>query len=168
MCIDDHFVENQKLNTLVRNLKGCCPLTFNGAYGLSQSKHSIRLCSNKNQRSRNLYHHFKNKHQLTLANARRLVQAMMKKQNPRTTKLFDDNEDIINHSYKIQCPFRKGINHLFDSHKITSIRRVPCHCHPVPDYALERHLKYYHSLSEDLATKFTQYCRTKNNDLSPT
>ncbi len=110
--------------------------------------------------------HFKNKHQLTLATARRLVEAIAKKQNPRTTKLFDNNEDIIDHSYRIECPFRKGIHYLFDSHKKTSIRRVPCHCLPIPGRALKHHLKRYHNLSEDLATKFTRHYRTKNNHLS--
>jgi hypothetical protein len=90
----------------------------------------------------------------------------MKNQNPRTTKLFDDNADVIDHSYRIECPFRKGINHLFGSHTKTSITRVPCHCKPVPGCALKHHLKRYHHLSEDLAKKFTQHYRTKNNHLS--
>ncbi len=149
------------------NCSGCCPLTFNGAYGLSESKHSIRLCSNKKQRSVYLYAHFKTKHHLTAANARRLVEAIAKNQKPRKTKLFNDNEDIIDPSRKIECPFRKGINHLFDSHKKTSIIRVPCHYQSAPGRGLKQHLKRYHRLSEDLATKFTQYYSTQINDLSP-
>ncbi|CAF5144940.1 unnamed protein product, partial [Rotaria sp. Silwood1] len=39
--------------------------------------------------------------------ARRLVGAIVKNKDPMITKLFDENEDVINHFYKISCPFHK-------------------------------------------------------------
>ncbi len=99
-----------------------------------------------------------NKHKLRSIPARRLIKAIAKNRDPMTTKLFDDNDDdIINHSYRIECPFRKGIIHLFDCDKEKNITQVPCKRQSINAGSLKSHLKYSHHLSEALATKLAQH-----------
>jgi hypothetical protein len=98
-----------------------------------------------------------NKHKLGSIHARRLIEAIAKNQDPMTTKLFDDNDDIINHSYRIECPFRKGIIHLFDCDKKKNIIQVPCKRQSIIAGSLRSHLKYSHHLSKTLATKLAQH-----------
>lgn len=135
-------------------------MTFNGVYGLSRSKHSFDLCSSGKYRPIGLYSHFLYKHRFKPIVARRLVDAIANNRDPKTTKLFDDDEDLIDHSTRIECPFRRGMIHLFDCEKEKqSIRRVPCARQSIPTLSLRSHLKHSHHLSEDLAAKLAQHCK---------
>jgi hypothetical protein len=71
----------------------------------------------KKVRQVNLYSHLINKHELKTIYARSLIKALENNLDPKTTKLFDSNEDIINHLYKIKCPFTNGIIDLFNSNQ---------------------------------------------------
>ncbi|CAF4207754.1 unnamed protein product [Rotaria sordida] len=37
--------------------------------------------------------------------AQRLVQIIANNQDPHITKLLNENEDVLDHFYKVQCPF---------------------------------------------------------------
>jgi len=129
---------------------GQCPLTFDGAYGLTKAKHSVRFCSNEKTRPIGLYAHFLSKHELKPIYARRLVVAIAKERDPKTTKMFDENEnDVINHFYKVTCPFKNGTINLFGYKK--KVLQVPCRHHLVIFTALKSHLKHYHHVPADLA-----------------
>ncbi len=150
--------------TRVSSCVGQCPLTFDGAYGLTEAKHSVRFCSNKKTRPIGLYYHFINKHELKPIYARRLVVAIAKEHDPKTMKMFDENEEIINHSYKVTCPFNKGMINLF-GYK-AKILRVPCGYQPIIFTALNCHLKRYHHVPADLAQTLVNHfkeIRMKNH-----
>ena len=142
-----------------RDGMGYCPLKFNGAYGFSREKHSIDLCPNKKCRPIGLFGHFKHKHKLKLIIVRRLIDAITKNEDPKTTRLFNDDEDIIDHSLIIECPFRGGMIDLFDCRNNKSIKGVPCGFQSVPTNSLRYHLKHHHHLSKDLAAKLFQHCK---------
>ncbi|CAF3390816.1 unnamed protein product [Rotaria sp. Silwood1] len=148
---------------------GQCPLKFDGAYGLTKAKHSIDFCTNRRSRRIGLYCHFMGKHQLKAGCARRLVGAIVKNKDPMITKLFDENEDVINHFYKISCPFHNGMINLFGCNKKT-ISHVPCRFRSVIFSTLKFHLKQYHHLSGELAQALVNYFKAihMNNDITVT
>ncbi|CAF5113638.1 unnamed protein product, partial [Rotaria sp. Silwood1] len=110
------FFQDEHVNdkTKKRKRKSCrkiyakCPLTFDGAYGLTKTNHSIEFCEHKTTRRIELYFHFLYTHQLKKVCAERLIRAVADHKDSRITKLFDENEDVINHSYKVSCPFFHG------------------------------------------------------------
>ncbi|CAF3902796.1 unnamed protein product [Rotaria sp. Silwood1] len=123
---DQHGNEKQKkLEQKPRTIYDKCPLEFDGAYGLTQEKHSIKFCKHRNNRQIKLYQHFINKHKFKKVYAQRLVQAIADDKDPKTTKLFDGSEDVIDHFYQIPCPF---INGRLDFPEYTRkfVSNVPC------------------------------------------
>ncbi|CAF3953947.1 unnamed protein product [Adineta steineri] len=149
---DVHIVkeQNKDKTRLLKGVRGLCPLTFDGAFGLTAANHSIHFCSNKKTRLIGLYEHFINKHRLQPTYIRRLFRAISNNEDPKTTKLFDENEEVVNQLFKIPCPFSKDMIHLFRG-SAKDIRRIPCHYLRMPDYALLHHLKYYHHVTEGVA-----------------
>ncbi|CAF1614793.1 unnamed protein product [Rotaria sp. Silwood1] len=137
---------------LFKNIFDECPLTFDGAYGLTQANHSIELCEHGNNRRIGLYYHFIYKHQLKKFYAQHLVRAVVNNRDPGTTKLFDENEDVIDHFYKVSCPFFNGrINSTQYSRQ--NVENVPCQRRSLPLRALKKHLQLYHKISKPLAQK---------------
>ncbi|CAF1429520.1 unnamed protein product [Rotaria sp. Silwood1] len=125
---DQHGNEKQKkLEQKPRTIYDKCPLEFDGAYGLTQEKHSIKF----------FY-------------AQRLVQAIADDKDPKTTKLFDGSEDVIDHFYQIPCPF---INGRLDFPEYTRkfVSNVPCPRRILPIKKLKHHLRRYHQVSEMFA-----------------
>ncbi|CAF1249615.1 unnamed protein product [Adineta steineri] len=149
---DDANKQNRVKSMSTRYPQGFCPLTFDGAYGLTAANHSVRFCSNKKNRPIGLYYHFINKHDLQPIDARRLLEAISNNDDPKTTKIFYENEDVINHLYKIPCPFSKDIIHLFRG-STKNIHKLPCHYLRMPAYALRHHLQYYHHVTPSVARK---------------
>ncbi len=145
-------------------MMGYCPLTFNGVYGLSQAKHSIDLCSSGQHRLLRLYDHFINKHKLKSIVARCLIGAIANNRDAMTTKLFDDHEVIIDYSSRIECPFKRGMIHLFDCEKKKTITRVPCTYQSISTHSLKSHLKRHHHLSKGRATKLAQHCKDNRTE----
>ncbi|CAF1065075.1 unnamed protein product [Adineta steineri] len=149
---DVHIVkeQNKVKSGLLKGLRGFCPLTFDGAFGLTAANHSVRFCSNKKNRPIGLYEHFITKHRLQPIYIRRLLKAISINEDPRTTKLFDESEEVVNQLFKIPCPFSKDMIHSFRG-SAKDIRRIPCHYLRMPDYALLHHLQYYHHVTEGVA-----------------
>ncbi|CAF1478323.1 unnamed protein product, partial [Rotaria sordida] len=151
---DQHINEEEekRKQKLYRKIVGECPLTFNGAYGLTKANHSIEFCDyGKNHRIQ-LYNHFIKKHKLKEVCAQRLVQAIIDNQGSRMTKLFDENENVIDQSYNVLCPFTNGQINLpgNSQHRGT---RIPCRRRVVPLNVLKCHLQYHHNISNLLAQK---------------
>ncbi|CAF3668035.1 unnamed protein product [Adineta steineri] len=142
--------QNEVKSVSTSGLRGLCPLTFNGAFGLTTANHSVHFCSKKKTRSVGLYYHFINKHELKPIYARCLLKAISNNEDPKTTKLFDKNEDVINHLWKIPCPFSKNMINLFQ-YATKDIKRTSCHRLDMTPYALNTHLQYYHHVTESVA-----------------
>ncbi|CAF3849650.1 unnamed protein product [Rotaria sp. Silwood1] len=125
---DQHGNEKQKkLEQKPRTIYDKCPLEFDGAYGLTQEKHSIKF----------FY-------------AQRLVQAIADDKDPKTTKLFDGSEDVIDHFYQIPCPFINGrLN--FPEYARKYVSNVPCPRRILQIKKLKHHLRRYHQVSEMFA-----------------
>ncbi|CAF1246724.1 unnamed protein product [Rotaria sp. Silwood1] len=88
-----------------------CPLTFDGAYGLTQANHSIEFCQYEKVCEIRFYDHFTKKHKLKDVCVKRLIETVVDNLDPRATKLFNENENIIDYFRKVPCPF---INEPFD------------------------------------------------------
>ncbi|CAF3180150.1 unnamed protein product, partial [Rotaria sp. Silwood2] len=157
--------EEERKQISYRKIVKKCPLTFNGAYGLTKANHSIEFCKQRQARAIELYLHFVYKHQLKKVYAQRLVRAVADNQDPRITKLFDEKEDVIDHFYKVPCPFFYGqVNSLKDSQRNVTI--PPCRRRLVALYKLERHLQLNHKISNSWAQKLVdgfKRNRTKND-----
>ncbi|CAF3865339.1 unnamed protein product [Rotaria sp. Silwood1] len=119
--------EEKRKRKPYRKIFGECPLTFNGAYGLTKANHSIEF-------------------------SQRLVRAIVDDQDPRKTKLFDRNENVINHFYKVPCPF---FYEQINSSEYTrqNIATVPCQLRLVTLHNFKQHLRLNHKISNLLAQK---------------
>ncbi|CAF3847814.1 unnamed protein product [Rotaria sordida] len=142
--------QNKKKRGEYRNLYDRCPLTFDGAYGLTKAKYSIKFCEHGKNRRIGLYHHFMKKHKLKEIYARRLARAVANNQDPMITKLFDENEDVIDHFYKLPCPFRDEHTQL-PGYNQKNILNVPCRFHAIPLNTLKYHLRHYHHVSNRIS-----------------
>ncbi|CAF1065037.1 unnamed protein product [Adineta steineri] len=147
---DDDNEQNEMKSRPLSGLRGLCPLTVNGAFGLTTANHSMRFCSKKKPRSLVLYFHFLGKHRLKPVYARRLLKAISNNEDPKTTKLFNKNEGVINHLCKIPCPCSKNMIHLFRG-STKDMHRVPCHYSRMSARILLHHLQYYHHVTENVA-----------------
>ncbi|CAF1358880.1 unnamed protein product [Rotaria sordida] len=139
-----------------------CPLTFDGAYGLTKANHSMKFCEHGKTRQILLYYHFMYTHELKKVYAQRLVRAVANHKDSRITKLFDENEDVINHFYKVSCPFfRKRVNSLkYNGQNVT----IPsCRRRSITLYRLECHLRFTHKISKSLAQKLVNDFKKKSN-----
>ncbi|CAF4361067.1 unnamed protein product, partial [Rotaria sordida] len=94
-----------------------CPLTFDGAYGLTKANHSIKY-----------------------------LQVIANNQDPHITKLLNENEDVLDHFYKVQCPFV-----------------LPYQRRLVVLYKLKHHLRATHKMSNSLVQKLVDDFKKKLN-----
>ncbi|CAF1064999.1 unnamed protein product [Adineta steineri] len=147
---DDDNEQNKVESTPVSVVRGLCPLTFDGAFGLTVANHSMRFCTNKTNRPIGLYGHFIGRHELKPIYARYLLKAISNNEDPKTTKLFSENEHVINHLCKIPCPFNKNMVHLFQ-YATTNIKGAPCQRSEMTPYVLNSHLQYYHHVTDSVA-----------------
>ncbi|CAM2724328.1 unnamed protein product [Rotaria socialis] len=145
---------------------GKCPLTFDGAFGLTQTNHSITLCKHEKNHETVLYGHFINKHRLKAACAVSLVKAIADKQDPRITKLFDGNETVVNLKYSVLCPCRNGRIDV-PGYSRQKGKNVRCQRRLVPFNALKYHLRNHHYISKQLAQKLVDDLKeiTTENDI---
>ncbi|CAF1687417.1 unnamed protein product, partial [Adineta ricciae] len=127
-----------------------CPLTFNGAFGLTKTAHSLKICSKLNQRSVGLYYHFITQHGLKPFYARYLAHEVKNGKDSSTTKLFNENDDVIDNFHKIPRPFNDGTMNLFD-YNSKRVIRVPCQMKSILHYRLKIHLKTHHNLPNSIA-----------------
>ncbi|CAF3843669.1 unnamed protein product [Rotaria sp. Silwood1] len=163
--IQDEHVNDK---TKKRKRKSCrkiyakCPLTFDGAYGLTKTNHSIEFCEHKTTRRIELYFHFLYTHQLKKVCAERLIRAVADHKDSRITKLFDENEDVINHSYKVSCPFFHGqVNSL--KYNGENVIIPPCQRRFVTFHKLAYHLRLSHKISESLARQIVDDLKKKSD-----
>jgi hypothetical protein len=111
---------------------------------------------------RNLVSHFVHQHKIKRPLAHRLYQAVKQGQNPKTTKLFNENEDVIDPARNdiIQCPFSNSRIDLIGQCPAQS-RRIPCSFESVPYAQLTPHLKRHHKLSIPMARKISKIYKEK-------
>ncbi|CAF5003370.1 unnamed protein product, partial [Rotaria sp. Silwood1] len=163
--IQDQYVNEKHVKHKLKSYRyifNTCPLTFDGAYGLTEANHSIKFCKHETTRRIELYFHFTRKHQLKKIYAQRLVQAIVNNEDPHIIKLFNENEDVLDHFYKVQCPFvYENINTLNYSQQKVNI--LPCQHRLVVLYKLKHHLRVTHKISNSLAQKLVNEFKNKLN-----
>ncbi|CAF3158205.1 unnamed protein product, partial [Rotaria sp. Silwood2] len=148
----ENEVEVVDKQILYRSIVKKCSLTFDGAYGLTQANHSIEFCDHRTTRRIELYLHFMYKHRIKKVYAQRLVRAVADNKDPRKTKLFDENENVIDHFYKVACPFFHGrINSLKSSQQ--NVMVSPCQRRLIAFNRLTYHLRHSHKISKSSAQK---------------
>jgi hypothetical protein len=136
-----------------------CPLTFDGAFGLTKEKHSLELCPMDNNIRRNLVGHLTWKHKLKKTYARRLHHAVQYNKDPKT-KLFKEDEDVIDHERHSSCPFSNNMIHLIGCCP-TESRKVPCQLKSVRSLYLVHHLIKHHKLPTQMAKEIAQNYKEK-------
>ncbi|CAF4039910.1 unnamed protein product [Rotaria sordida] len=148
--VNDEEVEHE--GKLYRKMFNKCPLTFDGAYGLTKANHSIEFCKHGTTRRMALYRHFMYKHKLKKVYVKRLLRAIATNQDPRKIKLFKGNENVIDHFYNVPCPF---FSEQMNSSKYSrqNVTTIPCQLRLVPFNTFKRHLQRTHNISNSLAQK---------------
>ncbi|UJR35230.1 hypothetical protein I4U23_027995 [Adineta vaga] len=116
-----------RLSIVASKIRDYCPLTHDGAFGINAETHGVRLCPKKplaHQRTYRLNEHFRRVHHLTGFASLALARAVGAKQNPLTTRLFNDHDTILNieELRTINCP----INQPFLHHSLLQIENYPC------------------------------------------
>jgi hypothetical protein len=101
-----------------------------------------------------------NKHKFKKIHAYRLHQAVKTGQNPKITKLFHENEDVIDHDRDIPCPFTSNMINLVGCCP-TQSRRIPCQSKPLATYRLVAHLRRYHGVTIGVAKSIVENYREK-------
>jgi hypothetical protein len=137
-----------------------CPLIYDGAFGLTKAKHSIQLCPLDRAMKRNLLSHFKQAHKLKGIHARRLYQAVRNGLDPKTTKLFSENEIVVDYDRFIPCPFSSSVIHLIGCCPQFS-HNIPCQTEFVDDVNLKLHLRQHHRIPSGKAIKIMKSYRMK-------
>ncbi|CAF3923912.1 unnamed protein product [Rotaria sp. Silwood2] len=153
--IQDEHVNEEKVKHKRKSFKktiGKCPLTFDGAYGLTKANHSVEFCKHNTTRLLTLHLHFMNKHKLKSAHSQRLIRAVVANQDPRKTKLFHRNENVINCFDNVPCPFFSG---QMNSSNYTRQNETTmlCQLRLVSLNVFKRHLQRRHDISDSLAQK---------------
>jgi hypothetical protein len=142
-----------------RTIRALCPLTFDGAFGLTKDKHAIQVCPVRN-RGRRLITHFKECHKLTHVHALRVCQAVVNELDPRTTNLFGINEVVIDHDRFVACPFTNNMIGLIGCCP-TKSRFIPCPSPPMLDNRLKNHLRLYHQITARDTESVLQFYKSK-------
>ncbi|CAF2982630.1 unnamed protein product [Rotaria sp. Silwood2] len=135
-----------------KTIFGECPLTFDGAYGLTQANHSIEFCECEKDCRFLLYDHFIKKHKLKEVCAQRLIQAVADNHDPRTIKLFDENESIIDYLWKVLCPFINGRLGLIE-YSQKYLKNIPCSNQLIRLDNLKHHLRRRHHVCNSYTQK---------------
>jgi len=109
---DDETNVTPNRSVIASQIRGYCPLTRDGVFGINSHIHGVRLCSKKplgNQRAYRLHAHFRGFHQLTPLASLALARAIGSGQDPNTTRLFSDHHVILNidELRTVSCPIKK-------------------------------------------------------------
>jgi hypothetical protein len=152
--------DNREYAIKRKNILRQCPLTFDGAFGLTKEKHSLQLCPVDNTVRRSLVGHFIKKHKIKKSYAHRLYQAVQHNQDPKTKKLFKENEDVIEREHHVSCPFNSNMIHLIGRCPAQS-RNVPCQLKSIRSLSLVLHLVKRHNLSTQAAREVAENYREK-------
>ncbi|CAF3738670.1 unnamed protein product [Rotaria sp. Silwood1] len=145
-----------------------CPLRFDGAFGLTKANHSIEFCQYEEDDQIRLYDHFLRKHKLQEVYVRRLIEAVTNNQDPRTTKLFNEYEIVLDHFYHVPCPFSNGRLDLSEYNQ-TYLKNIPCSRHRLRFDELKFHLRRHYNVCNGYAQKLIdvfKQIRAKHNTLS--
>ncbi|CAF3553593.1 unnamed protein product [Rotaria sordida] len=147
----DESNETPKRNLSASKIRGYCPLTQDGVFGINCHLHGINLCSRKshnNQRTYRLHEHFLRVHHLTSLASLTLARAIHSGQDPITTQLFNDNHIILNidELRTVFCP----INKPFINYPLLHIVNSPCDTIKQVRH-LKDHLKRVHKFTNKAA-----------------
>ncbi|CAF0843366.1 unnamed protein product [Adineta steineri] len=91
---------------------GQYPLTIYGTFGITNSKHGIKMYPLHKSYGRYLLSDLVQKHQLQKKYADHLYKATTNGLDPRRTNLLSGNEAIIDSDHSTPCPLTSGMVHL--------------------------------------------------------
>ncbi|CAF4006055.1 unnamed protein product [Adineta steineri] len=148
--MDDQFNTSR-----VENFVGQCPLTFDGAFGLTKEKHSLEICPSHKSYGRNLLSHLMEKHQMKKVYADVLHKAAANELDPALTNLFTQNEEVIDHGRFIPCPLAGDMNDLFGDY-IKPSPKIPCPNKSIHEKNIQRHLREFHGFKNTVALRITE------------
>ncbi|CAF4074948.1 unnamed protein product [Adineta steineri] len=97
---------------LLGNVVGQYPLTIYGTFGITNSKHGIKMYPLHKSYGRYLLSDLVQKHQLQKKYADHLYKATTNGLDPRRTNLLSGNEAIIDSDHSTPCPLTSGMVHL--------------------------------------------------------
>ncbi|CAF1163906.1 unnamed protein product [Rotaria sp. Silwood1] len=135
---------------------------------LLKQNHSIEFCEYEKDCRFLLYDHFFRKHKLKEVCAQRLIEAVADNHDPRTTKLFDENERIIDYLWKVPRPFINGRLDL-PEYRQKYLKNIPCSHNLVRLDNLKQHLRCHHHVCNGYARKLVavfKAIRSKYNTTS--
>ncbi|UJR35255.1 hypothetical protein I4U23_028019 [Adineta vaga] len=158
---------NQEHTVNPRTFVTQCPLTFDGAFGLTEEKHGFKFCSSNRVIRSPLLSHFINKHHIKTIHAYRLCRATISELDPATTKLFGENEEVIDQDAFIPCPFSSNTISLIGCCPPHS-KKIPCRKEPIRDAALRSHLVVVHRISHSMAAEIYKIYKSKLSKLKST
>ncbi|CAF0878930.1 unnamed protein product [Rotaria sp. Silwood1] len=143
--------ETPKRNISASKIRGYCPLTQDGVFGISCHLHGISLCSRKSdgsQRTYRLHEHFRRVHHLTPLASLTLARAIHSGQDPMTTQLFNEHHIIldIDELRTVICPIKKP----FINYPLLHIVNSPCDTIKQVRH-LKDHLKRVHKFTNKAA-----------------
>ncbi|CAF0843328.1 unnamed protein product [Adineta steineri] len=118
---------------------GQCPITFDGAFGLTTATHGIEICPSHKSYERKLLSHLMEKHKLQKVYADRLCKAATNGLDSLTTILFAANEDIINHDHFIVCPLATDITDSIEGFP-NKVKNMPCQNPSMNPKSIKLHL----------------------------
>ncbi|CAF1401619.1 unnamed protein product [Adineta steineri] len=150
---DDQEQNNEELMAS-NNIINKCPLTFDGAFGLTIAKHSIKLCT-ANKTYVNLLSHFQDKHQMKKCHATRLYKSTKNGDDATKTNLFNEVSTIIDHDHFIVCPLATDISDSIEGFP-NEVNNMPCENRSINRKIIKRHLTTHHGLSLAMATKILE------------
>lgn len=128
-------------------IRDFCPLTTDGAFGIDFQHHGIRLCPTRNDENRRTYRlneHFRRFHLLSPLASLKLVRAISEGQRPTETKLFTDQDNLLNVDAvrHVRCPINKPFVH----HRQLKAKEFPCF-ETMQQRQLKDHLQKKHGFS---------------------
>ncbi|CAF0930010.1 unnamed protein product [Adineta steineri] len=139
-----------------------CPLTRPNVFGI-KSEHNIRLdCDGSTYMKYYLTKHFEYYHRMLPTCAIRLRDAIINDQLSEETKLFSDNEIIINQEYHFDCPLTDSKNIFGARSTISTLMHIPCTKKQLTFPSMINHLRLYHKMKSDVARKIVEALKNKS------
>lgn len=122
---NDVDVEENAKKIRASDFRSFCPLIENNVFGITTNRHGVRLCSTRNRRTFRLHEHFRRFHHLKSSASLTIVRAMIKGDDPKIKRLFDENQQILNVEQfrEVICPLENTFRH-YPSLKIVN---TPCY-----------------------------------------
>jgi len=138
-----------------------CPLIQPNVFGI-KLEHNIRFdCDGLTLNKYNLSKHFENYHRMLPECALRLRDAIINGQRSDQTKLFSENEIILNQEFFVDCPLTDPTNIFGARSYIHTLIHIPCTRKQLTIPSMMNHFRIYHRMRFDVAKILFHEMKTK-------